>query len=196
MTTAGWSKQVITPQTKNIVMMGYANENNKYKGVMTDIHARAIVINESITQVFCQLEINYITNNLYNEIFKQVKNRGLIEDKSQLFICANHTHAAPGGYGDHLYYEIPTPGFQPEVFDSYVNGAVKAIEQALTNQVEAKIEFAKGEVPKEEKFGCIRKSEALHSNQEFKNTPADQLLINLKLWIEPYIKLLLKQLSK
>lgn len=175
MATAGWSKQVITPQTKNIVMMGYANENNKYQGVMTDIHARAIAICEDITQVFCQLEINYITNNLYNEIFKQVKDKGLIQEKSQLFICANHTHAAPGGYGDHLYYEIPTPGFQPEVFSSYVRGTVKAIEEALNNQVDARLEFSKGEIPKEEKFGCIRSLNALHSNEEFKNTPKDRL---------------------
>lgn len=173
----GIGKVVITPTKKDVLFMGYAHAGNVFKSVATDIHARAIIWMQDnlIVSIFVQLEINYITNNLYSKIFEDLSSKKIINTRDQLFICANHTHSAPGGYGEFLYYEVPTPGFQQEIFDSYTNGAISAIEEAYKNLCRGEIQYNIVAVPKDKIFGCNRSLNSHLANDEFKSVVKESL---------------------
>jgi neutral ceramidase len=129
---AGWGKTDITPKTKNIVMMGYATPKNIFKTSATPLYCRAIVVEEMTKRyLLIYLDINFISKNLHTEICFQLGQKYSIKE-SEIHLTASHTHSAPGGYGSRLYYEIPTPGFQEEVFQTYVQGAKKATDIAFS----------------------------------------------------------------
>ena len=163
----GAARADITPSLAvGMAMAGWGNPGHRVKGVATPLHARAISIFEPIEKkrlIMVCLEIAYITEALRTEV---VARSGLRDE--ELILSATHTHSAPGGYSSFLLYELTSGGFMPYVFETYVSGAVKAIQEAMKSEVPAQIRFAAGKFADKIPVAFNRSVRAFNSNTDVK----------------------------
>ncbi|MBD65729.1 MAG: hypothetical protein CME62_11015 [Halobacteriovoraceae bacterium] len=164
---AGWAKFKMTPFPTNVVMMGWANEKNVAKDHATDLYVRALWI-ESATQkqIHLYYELGHITNKLFDTIVEKAKLLGLDISKENLFMSANHTHSAPGGLNEHLYYEIPTQGFRADIFELVVDASLKALQAAQEDLATAEITYINREIPHSWEVAFNRQLPAYAQNKE------------------------------
>lgn len=165
MAQAGWSKLDITPKTKDIVMMGYANPKNIVKGSKTPIFVRTLWLKANTDFILIYLDINYITRNLHDDICRVIKEKYAI-NADQVQITASHTHSAPGGYGERLFYEVPTPGFHDEVYQTYFGKTIESIQEACSNLKDANFSFGQSDFDKDSQVGINRSLASYQRNPE------------------------------
>lgn len=86
------------------------------------------------------MEICFITDILRKRVLAEIRKTEPCEEY-EFVMSAQHTHAAPSGYTHYALYNMPTPGFVPEVLESYVAGAVRAYQEAKKKLKDCTIEF-------------------------------------------------------
>jgi neutral ceramidase len=64
--------------------------------------------------------------------------------EQNVLMTGTHTHAGPGGYSWHPFYNIPTLGFHEDNFNAVVNGVIAAIQQAHESIKPARMQLNKG----------------------------------------------------
>jgi len=160
-------KKDITPEVRGISMLGFGDPHNIVKGVETPISVRVICLQDQqgYTLFFINFEICFITDSIYSELKSYAKQ--LSENHaSVVHIMAQHTHSAPSGYDHYALYNMPTPGFVPQVLDSYIDNAKDAMREAYESLSEGSIEYCKGEIPTTEDVSFNRSLNAYLMNPE------------------------------
>lgn len=169
----GTGKTDITVDKKGVGMMGYGMYRNIVLGVETPLYARAIVFRDPQTGkklAFVNAEIAFITIAIKSGVVKRF-NRNHAElgyDESNLFLTAQHTHSAPGGYSNYGLYNMSIPGFVPEVYTKIVDGIVDAILEAETNFQPAELKLSSGVFDSELEVAFNRSIPAYNQNPEVK----------------------------
>ncbi|MDX2003414.1 MAG: neutral/alkaline non-lysosomal ceramidase N-terminal domain-containing protein [Chitinophagales bacterium] len=169
----GTGKAEITAFKKGVGMMGYGVFPNKVERVETPLSARAFVFkdissNKKIAFVNC--EICFITISIKRGVHKKLKRHHaeLGYELDNLFLTAQHTHSGPGGYSHYGFYNISTPGFVPEVYQTIVEGIVAAIVQAEKNMKPGRILVNRGAFAPDIDVAFNRSIKAYNSNPEVK----------------------------
>ncbi len=167
----GAAKSDVTYFKKGLVMLGYGRPFHKMKGIETRLYARSVVI-ESGQQRLCfvNVEMGFCTVYLKYGVIQKLKNEfpqlGLHD--GNVMITAQHTHSGAGGYGQHFTYNIPSPGFQKEVWEHIKNGIVQSIVMAHLKVKEANLKMGFGIFDEKEEVAFNRSLEAHNLNPEIK----------------------------
>ena len=166
----GVAKKDITCPMKGIGMVGYGMHHHRVKGIVTPLMARAFVFKDSNEKkvVFVCAEIWSCTISIKRLVIKLLKENHpkLGYDFNNTLICGNHTHSGPGGYTKHPLYNMPVPGFAPEVLNTISQGIVDAIVEADTKLQVANIRIGTGTFPAEQKVAFNRSIEAYNLNKD------------------------------
>ncbi len=168
----GAAKTDITYFRKGIVMLGYGKPAHKIKGVETQIYSRAVIIeNQGKKICFVNVELGFCTIYLKHGVIQKLQSEfpqlGL--NDSNVMITAQHTHSAPGGFGQHFFYNIPAPGFKKGVWEHLRNGIVQSIVLAHVKMKPAHIKIGFGEFNENEEVAFNRSLEAYNANPEIKH---------------------------
>ncbi|CAN5319666.1 hypothetical protein BH09BAC1_BH09BAC1_13560 [soil metagenome] len=175
----GTGKADITAFKKDVGMMGYGMFHNRITGVETPLMARAFVIKDLTTKrklVFVNAEIAFITISIKRGVMKKLKRHHaeLGFEADNVFLSAQHTHSGPGGYSHYGLYNISTPGFVPEVYQTIVDGIVSTIVEADQNAQPARISFTKGSFAPEIDVAFNRSVTAYNQNPEVKKLTEEE----------------------
>lgn len=169
----GAAKADITGFKLGVGMLGYGMYFNIVKGVETDLYARAYVIEDGTTGrkvVFVNAEIAFITVAVRRGVMKKLERKhaelGYTEDN--VFLSAQHTHSAPGGYSHYGLYNMAVPGFVPEVYQVIVEGIVEAIVAAEANKKPGKIKLGYSSFALDKEVAFNRSIKAYNRNPEVK----------------------------
>lgn len=167
----GVGKSIITAYKPNVGMMGYGMFHNRLNGVETELHARAFVFKDLSSNkklVLVNAEIAFITISIKRGVMKRL-NRHHAElgyTPDNVLLSAQHTHSGPAGYSHYGLYNIVTPGFVPEVYQTIVDGIVEAIIQAEQSLKPANITMNKGSFDMSVDIGINRSVNAYNQNPE------------------------------
>ena len=157
----GAARVDITPSNAmGVTMMGWGNSHHKIKGVAT----RAISIfepNEKRRLVMVCLEIAFITEALRAEVIART---GLRDE--ELIMTATHTHSAPGGFSSYVIYGLMNEGIIPHIFETYVSGSVKAIQDAMKTERPARLRFSSGKIAEDIPVAFNRSIRARNRNPD------------------------------
>jgi neutral ceramidase len=147
----GVGKSDITGPAAEVVMMGYADTNQKAAGLINRIYARSFIVEDSDTKqriVFVNCDLQAVFQLVHQEVIKQLKTKynGLYTEQN-VVLHATHTHAGPGGSSAYTLYDFSIFGFINENFEAIVNGIVKSIVAAHDSVAPGTIHFNKGQIP-------------------------------------------------
>jgi neutral ceramidase len=137
----GCAKSKVVFNKVSHALHGYGQINQLSDGAETDLFARAFVFKyEKEFLSIVNLECGFVSHHLKLAIVKQLNAKGIAEIKMEnLMLCAQHTHAAPGGHGHYAAFNITTKGFRPDVFESYKTACINAITLAIKDLEKASI---------------------------------------------------------
>ena len=134
MLQVGISKQIITPE-RGVSLAGYFNPRPN-TGVLDDIHVKAVLFKkDDVVTGLVSFELIYTTLRLVDEVTAGLKAKGY-DFADNLIMAATHTHTGPD-------LRSEKGGLSDEQFESMVNKAVCAIEEAYVNMRESSLEAAK-----------------------------------------------------
>ena len=134
MLQVGISKQIITPE-RGVSLAGYFNPRPN-TGVLDDIHVKAVLFKkDDVVTGLVSFELIYTTLRLVDEVTAGLKTKGY-DFADNLIMAATHTHTGPD-------LRSEKGGLSDEQFESMVNKAVCAIEEAYVNMRESSLEAAK-----------------------------------------------------
>ena len=145
----GFGKRDMTAFVPGIGMMGYGQFHNTVKEVATPLIVRAMYVKEgSSSIVLIHLEQAFITIAVKQEIVKRLQTEHPDWQLSErnVLVTAQHTHAAPGGYGHYPFYNFTIPGFQTRVFNKICASAVQAVEVAQRDLTESTMSWGEIEI--------------------------------------------------
>ncbi len=167
----GTSKKDITIYKKGVGMMGYGMWWHKVEAVETPIHARAFVIQhkESGKKIaFVNAEICFISVSIKRGVLKKLQrfHEDLGFTPETVFLTAQHTHSAPGGYSHYGLYNMSIPGFVPEVYSTYVDGITDAIVEAAQNMQPGNMTLSKGKFEPNRELAINRSVKAWNQNPD------------------------------
>lgn len=167
----GTAKVNITPDIKNVGMMGYGMWFNRVDGIATPLFARAYVIEHPETKnkfAFVCAEIAFITTSIRRGVMKYLNRnyKDLDLKPESILLKAQHTHSAPGGYSHYGLYNMSIPGFVPEVYQCYVEGISHSIVQAYGNMKPGLVKLKKGKFDENVDIAFNRSIEAYNLNPE------------------------------
>ncbi|MEX0810823.1 MAG: neutral/alkaline non-lysosomal ceramidase N-terminal domain-containing protein [Chitinophagales bacterium] len=169
----GTAKVNITPNIKDVGMMGYGMWFNIVEDTATPLFARAYVVEDSTSKkkfAFVCAEFAFITTSIKRGVMKilNTKHERLNFTNENVLLTAQHTHSAPGGFSHYGLYNMSIPGFVPEVYDCYVEGIAKAIVEASEKMKPARIKLKKGSFAEDVNIAFNRSINAYNRNPEVK----------------------------
>jgi neutral ceramidase len=167
----GLGRSDITAFIPGIVMLGYGNHRNTVKYVHKSLNARCVWIDsneDNRSLVFVNFEICHVSQSVTDRVIEEFQKEfsHLNIPYENIILTAQHTHAAPGGYTHYALYNLPTPGYCPEVLEVIVSGAIKAIKMAYEKRAEGDMVYKAGFVPLDADICFNRSVEAYNSNPE------------------------------
>ncbi|TMW55634.1 hypothetical protein Poli38472_010516 [Pythium oligandrum] len=147
----GIGKGDITGPAAEVVMMGYADSNQKSAGLINRLYARAFIVEDETTKqrvVFVNCDLQAVFQLVHQEVISQLKAKypGVYSEQN-VVLHATHTHAGPGGSSAYFLYDVSIFGYINENYEMIVNGIVKAISAAHDSVAPGTISFNKGEIP-------------------------------------------------
>jgi neutral ceramidase len=124
----------ITGPIGEVVMMGYADGNQKAAGLHTRLHARAFIFANRTTNkrvVWVSAELAMLFSAVKQGVLRKLAAKyGTLYTDENVMLSATHTHSGPGGYSHHTIYNISIGGFVRQNYDAIVDGITEAIDQA------------------------------------------------------------------
>lgn len=172
----GIGKSAITTSEFGMAMLGYGRHDNIAKSIDADIYARAFVFEDADANIsaIVNMEIAFPSILLKDKVLAVLQEKlPNIFTQDNLMITAQHTHSAPGGLTQYIFYNIPTPGFNQHVFDCYWKGTVTSIVEAYENRRTASINFNKGDFDLKEEVAFNRSVEAYNRNPDVQQKLTD-----------------------
>uniref|UniRef100_K3XDB8 Neutral ceramidase n=1 Tax=Globisporangium ultimum (strain ATCC 200006 / CBS 805.95 / DAOM BR144) TaxID=431595 RepID=K3XDB8_GLOUD len=163
----GVGKGDITGPAAEVVMMGFADSNEKSAGILNRLYARAFIIEDTTTSqrvVFVNCDLQAVFQLVHQEVIKQLKTKyNGVYTEQNVVLHATHTHAGPGGTAGYFLYDVSIFGYINENFEMIVSGILKAIDAAHNSVAPGTIRFNKGKIPN---GGKNRSPEAYAANPE------------------------------
>lgn len=147
--TCGFAKSILTPddvETQTYYIAGY-DSNNPAKGVLDDIYARAVYIDDNTGRggvIMCSIDAVGISRKDINDIRKAVIESGSIPNLKSINITATHTHSGvdtQGLWGEKLFKCGKNEAFMKKLKKL----TAKAIIEAYENRKNGKLFYAKAE---------------------------------------------------
>ena len=134
---AGVAKCDITLVVPELPLLGWGIVTNTARGVGLRLFARAFVFatEDAPTRplVYVCTDLQSVSEALRDEVLARVQaaapDAGV--DPERTTLTASHSHAAPGGYYGHLYYNLRTPGYCSEMFEHLASRLTTVILDAL-----------------------------------------------------------------
>ena len=169
--TVGAAKTDITYFRKNLGMHGYGRPFHKMKNIETQLYSRAVIIETEGNKIaFVNVELGMCSIYLKNGVIEMLKEEYplLGFHDNNVMITAQHTHSAGGGFGQHYFYNLPTPGFKRDVYEHYRDGIVQSIVLANAYKKTAKLKFGVEEFYEHEEVAFNRSLDAYNENPEVK----------------------------
>jgi len=124
----------ITGPIAEVVMMGYAESDQKAAGLHTRLYARAFIFASPKTNkrvVWVSAELGQLFSSIKQGVLKKLAAQyGSLYTDQNVMISATHTHSGPGGYSHHTIYNISVGGFVKQNYDVIIDGITEAIGQA------------------------------------------------------------------
>jgi neutral ceramidase len=117
---------------------------------------------------YVNAEIAFITIAIKKEVVKRLQSKfpEFNYNETNVFLSAQHTHSAPGGYSHYALYNMSIPGFVPEVFETYTEGIVATIIEATQKMKPSKLFLAKGKFEPNRELAINRSIKAWNQNPE------------------------------
>ena len=171
MYTIGVGKKEITGNFKGIGMLGYGKDGNDVLGSETALYSRAFVF-EYDQQVFVLVnaELCFFTLPLRRAILEWLQQK--YPDtfcENNVMLTAQHTHSAPGGIADRVFYNTSIPGFKQEVFEAYTEAVLASVESAWLNKQNARIFYQEEAFDAGIKVAFNRSLRAFNANKEIRH---------------------------
>jgi len=166
---AGFSKVDITVYNEGKGMMGYGMYFHKTMNIETPLFARCAVMEDEISRkklVFVCAELCFPTIALKHEIIQRLKLNFTDIDEENFMFTAQHTHSSPAGLSHYLFYNIVTPGFQPNLFNEIAKRITEGIITAHQNLKKCSVKFAKDSFDEAIPVAFNRSMKAYNSNPE------------------------------
>jgi neutral ceramidase len=124
----------ITGPVAEVVLMGYADGDQKAAGLHTRLYARAFIFASPRTNkrvVWVSAELGQLFSSVKQGVLQKLAAQyGSLYNDQNVMISATHTHSGPGGYSHHTIYNISIGGFFKQNYDAIVDGITEAIGQA------------------------------------------------------------------
>lgn len=124
----------ITGPISEVVLMGYADGDQKAGGLHTRLYARAYIFANATTNkrvVWVSAELGMMFSSVKQGVLAKLAAKyGSTYTDQNLMLSATHTHSGPGGYSHHTIYNFSIGGFVKENYDAIVDGIAEAISQA------------------------------------------------------------------
>lgn len=144
---AGAAKRIITPR-ENMWMSGYGGRDKPSEGKLTDLFAKALVLEDASGQlaVLLTLDLVGIDRELSLAVRNALKQKHGLEPK-QIAICCSHTHCGPvvGGNLATMYF---LDAAQQRLVDDYTKTLrvelVSVVDDALANLAPCQLAWANG----------------------------------------------------
>lgn len=155
--TCGFAKSILTPddvKTNTYYIAGY-DSNNPAEGVLDDMFARAVYIDDNTGRggvVLCSVDAVGISRKDINDIRKAVIESGKIPSLKSINISATHTHSAvdtQGLWGEKLFKCGKNEAFMKKLKSKTADAIISAYE----NRKNGKLFFAKTET-QDMQFDC------------------------------------------
>ena len=165
MYTIGAARRDITAFTPGVGMMGWANWENVVEGVAQPLQVRAFVLvdPESGRKLAVAVaEICFVTQAVKEGVLARLPGW----EEAEVVLCATHTHSGPGGYSQHVLYNMTIPGFVPEVYEAIVAGCAEAILEAAARGVPGRVRPAAMPFAPEVPVAFNRSLEAHNQNRD------------------------------
>ena len=167
----GASRIDITPTlARPLPLLGWGDPKHFGNRVSTPIFSRAVAFEDERggRVFFTSVEICFISESIRLGVMRGLKERApelLIQDH-EVMLTATHTHNAPGGYCHSILYNIPSRGYHPEVYRTYVDGVVESILLAWERRVPSRISCGSGEIDPSKPVAFNRSIEAWNQNPD------------------------------
>ena len=140
----------ITGPISDVVMMGYANGDQKAGGLNTRLHARAYIFANPKTNkrvVWVNTELGMLFSSVKQGVMKKLAAKyGSLYTDQNVMLSATHTHSGPGGYSHHTIYNISIGGYVKQNYDAIVDGITEAIDQAHSRLAPGAVTVMSGEL--------------------------------------------------
>lgn len=167
----GVAKEDITVFVYGKGMMGYAVPTHVAQEVETPLYVRAFVVhdkNSGKKVALVNAEICFYTIALKAAVIQKLheEHPDLNYTDANVLLSAQHTHSAAGGYSHYVLYNVAIPGFQPTVFNKYVEGTVNAIVKATQNLQDAQLFYHTGQFEPDVPVAFNRSLKAYNANPE------------------------------
>lgn len=166
---AGNAKAKVRFKRKDYPLQGYGSMDHISNGIENDLYARAFFFQENKTTfAILHLECAFITHHLKEKLILMFNAAfpGVGLTLQNLMFCANTTRSAPGGYSHYPLFNITSKGFIPEVFESYLQASLEALQKAWQDMEEAKLSLYASYFDKDKDVAFNRSLEAFNSNAD------------------------------
>jgi neutral ceramidase len=137
----------ITGSPAEVGMLGYADPGQTTAGLASRQWARAFVVADGAggRVAFVSAEVDFVTTAVQLEVLKRLRARfGAVYTDQNLVLTATHTHSGPGGFDEHLLYNLTTLGFEQQTFDALAGGIERAVVAAHADLAPGAVKFAEG----------------------------------------------------
>lgn len=144
--TCGFGKEIVTPtdaDSGKYFIAGY-NSNNPAKGVLDDMFARAVYIDDNTGRggvIICCVDAVGISRHDINDIRRIVLESGKVKNIKSISVCATHSHSAvdtQGLWGEKLYKS----GKNDEYMAFLKEKTAQAIISAYENRKDGKLFYS------------------------------------------------------
>jgi neutral ceramidase len=175
----GAARVDITPPIADpLPLLGWGDPHHLARTVSAPIHSRAVALEDSAGNrlVFVCVEICFISESIRLGVMKELRILGpeVSLEEHQVVLTATHTHNAPGGYCHSILYNIPSRGYQPEIYNAYVKGIVQSIVDAWSSRRNAVLKSGSIEIPIHEEVAFNRAIQAYNRNSDVEPVPVSQ----------------------
>ncbi|GAA3921553.1 hypothetical protein Aau02nite_34180 [Amorphoplanes auranticolor] len=137
----------ITAGVAEVGMLGYADPAQTTAGLASRLWSRAFVVADGAGKrvALVSAEVDFITQAVQVEVLKRLQARyGTAYTDQNLVLTATHTHSGPGGFDEHVLYNLTTLGFEAPVFEAIVAGIVRSVDAAHADLAPGTVKIAEG----------------------------------------------------
>lgn len=147
---AGASRQDVTCWEEGIHLFGWGIPSNRALSAATPMYARALVLDSGTQPIaLVVVDIGTITLTLRRFALAALRERHPdcpVED-THILLTATHTHSAPSGYSEYLFYGYAGPGLSRTIVETYANGIADAIADAWRQREPARVRVGEDSLP-------------------------------------------------
>ncbi len=116
------------------------------KGIHDPVYAKAVVFEVNGKKAaLAAIDLVEVSNEIMDAAVKRLQGTGFSRDN--LFVCATHTHAAPGAVENIIIADLGFGPYSQTVVDIIADGIVKAIKDANASLKPANLGIAQGQAP-------------------------------------------------